>query len=293
MDSFNKPVFLKEDSTLEQRLELLKKSNYVDGENYYNIKMGVDGENQLAYHLKRTNIPMYVLRDIHLSIDGINTQIDFVVITSHHCYFIECKNYNAKTIKVDNNGNFKQNTKNKREYQGIKSPLSQANEQLELFKRIYMEEKHDFNEKNFDKYFKTMVIFANPEIILDTKEASSYIKYNVLKIDNFVKQIKYDEEHQKDVVLNEDQMLKLANYILYKNVDVKFDNIEIDEIKQEPYLDFEYLTDTAKSVVKQEINNTKNFLKDVLVLIICLIVFALFIFFILIPLLIEAISMMK
>lgn len=250
MESFNKPVFLKEDSTLKQRLEYLKEKN-INDDNYYNIKMGVDGENQLAYHLKRMNIPMYVLRDIHLSTDGFNAQIDFVVITSHHCYFIECKNYNAKTIKVDSNGNFKQNTKSNREYKGIKSPLSQANEQLELFKRIYMDEKHDFNEKNFNKYFKTMVIFANPEIILDTKEASSYIKYNVLKIDNFVKQLKYDEEHQTEVILNNDQMLKLANYFKYKHVDVKFDDVELDRIMQESFLDYEIVEDIGREILQK------------------------------------------
>ena len=250
MESFNKPEFLKGDSTLEKRLEYLKEKN-INDDNYYNIKMGVDGENQLAYHLKRLNIPMYVLRDIHLSIDGFNAQIDFVVITSHHCYFIECKNYNAKTIKVDSNGNFKQNTKSNREYKGIKSPLSQANEQLELFKRIYMDEKHDFNEKNFNKYFKTMVIFANPEIILDTKEASSYIKYNVLKIDNFVKQLKYDEEHQTEVILNNDQMLKLANYFKYKHVDVKFDDVAIDKIMQEPFLDYEIVEDIGREILQK------------------------------------------
>lgn len=263
MESFNKPVFLKEDSTLKQRLEYLRKNPISDGETLYKIKTGVDGEDQLAYHLNRTNIPMYILRDIHLSIDGINTQIDFVVITSHHCYFMECKNYNAKKIKVDSKGDFLIIPEKSRRYIGIQSPLSQVNEQMELFKRICINEKREFNDDRFKEYFKSMVIFANNGVILNTNDAPAYIKYNVKKLDNFINQLKYDEKHYKGKELNQEQMLNLANFILSKNVKVKIEEPIIEDIKDKTQpIDYTIV----KNIVKSNNRDDNNVLSRIVII---------------------------
>ena len=54
----------------------------------YMLQKGIEGEKQVAYHLNKANLGMYVLRDVNFSCDDMNAQVDFVVVTSHHCYFI-------------------------------------------------------------------------------------------------------------------------------------------------------------------------------------------------------------
>ena len=44
-------------------------------------------------------------------------------------------------------------------------------------------------------------------------------------------------------------MLKLANYFKYKHVDVKFDEVEIDKLMKEPFLDYEIVEDIGRNIL--------------------------------------------
>lgn len=229
MESFYKPEVLKNDSSLSKELENLKKYPITNDKKIYMLEKGIEGEKEVEYHLTKSNIGMYIMRDINLLIDGLKAQVDFVVITSHHCYFIECKNYTADIIHIDENRNFEISTKCKNRYRkmGIKSPLSQANDQLSVFKRLYLKDsdnnKNIFNGLKFEDYFKTMVVFTNPESRIDNKRAPFDTKYRVLKVDNLINQIEYDEKHCKGTKLSQNQMLEIANYFLDNNVEIKID----------------------------------------------------------------------
>lgn len=230
MESFYEPIVLKENSSLDDKLEILKHFPVTYKKDIDMIEKGIAGEKQVLYHLKKSNIGMYILRDINLQIDGLKAQIDFVVVTSHHCYFIESKNYSADVIHIDENRNFEISTKYKNRYrrQGIKSPLSQANDQLSVFQRLFLRNKENtnsiFNEIKFEEYFKTMVVFTNPESRIDNKKAPFDMKYRVLKVDNLIRQIEYDEQHYNGTKLSQNHMLEIANYFLNNNIQINYNS---------------------------------------------------------------------
>ncbi len=229
MNSFNKPIFLKEDSSLEKKLEVLKNNYYSSKSDIYMIEEGIFGEKQVEYHLEKSNLGMYILRDINLQVDGMTAQIDFVVITSHHCYFIECKNYNADIIHIDENRNFELSTRYKNRYNriGIKSPLSQVEDQLSVFQRICLKDKETIksllNGIKFKDYLKTMVVFTNPSSRINNKKAPYDMKYKVLKVDNLISQIKYDDSHYTGKRLTQDEMKDFAKYFINNHVEPTID----------------------------------------------------------------------
>ena len=231
MSAFYETIFLKEDSSLEKRLIDLDVNQW-NKKDIYMLQKGIDGEKQVAYHLKKANLGIYALRDVNFSCDDMKAQVDFVVVTSHHCYFIECKNYSADIVRVDENRNFELSTKsgNKYEKMGIKSPISQVEDQLNVFKRLCLknqdEVKELLNGVKFKDYFKTIVVFTNPENRLDLKKTPNDIKYRILKVDNIIRQIEYDLNHYDGKKLSKIQMNNIAEFILKNNVEVNVERLE-------------------------------------------------------------------
>ena len=86
---FKDTIFYKETSDLEQKYNALKKLNeeYPNNENIlselYIVKKGLDGENEIAYQLKKANIGMYVIRDLKVKYEDLTAQIDYVIITQY------------------------------------------------------------------------------------------------------------------------------------------------------------------------------------------------------------------
>ena len=230
MGLFYEPIVLKSDSSLDKKLNILNHYPVTYKKEIHMIEMGIAGEKQVLYHLTKSNIGMYILRDVNLKIDGLKAQIDFIVVTSHHCYFIECKNYNADIVYIDENRNFEISTKYKNRYRrkGIKSPLSQVDDQLSVFKRLILKDKEItdsiFSGIKKEEYFKTMVVFANPETRINNQKAPFDMKYKVLKVDNLIKQIEYDEQHFNGEKLSQDKMCKIANYFLNNNVQINYNS---------------------------------------------------------------------
>lgn len=70
--SFKDTIFLKESSDLEDRYNALKKlseeypNNELIGQELYIVKKGLDGEKEIEYQLKKSNLGMYVLHDVNL-----------------------------------------------------------------------------------------------------------------------------------------------------------------------------------------------------------------------------------
>ena len=110
--SFKDTIFLKKSSDLEERLEALKKLNEEYPNNasieqeLYIVKKGLEGEKEIEYQLKKSNLGIYVLHDINLEFEDMSAQIDYIIFTKFSCYFIECKNLVGDII-IDNQGNFR------------------------------------------------------------------------------------------------------------------------------------------------------------------------------------------
>lgn len=241
---FTDTVFLKEDSDLQDRYDALSKliELYPNNEDllveFYCVKKGLEGEKEIHYQLEKANIGMYVLHDINIEYESLKAQIDYIVITKLCCYFIECKNL-IGNITVNEKGDFIREFtfNNKRIKRGMYSPLRQAEEHRDVYKKIWSNIlsnnafinmlKRTISDKNFEQTHRVLVVAANNETILNTKYAPSDIKYKVIKADALVRQIKYDLEHSDSAYWdNEKGMKAWANSFLKLNVNKDIDYLE-------------------------------------------------------------------
>ena len=204
---FKDTVFYKENSDLQSKYDALKKLNeeYPNNEDLLSelfiVKKGLDGENEIAYQLKKAHIGMYVLRDIKVKHEELTAQIDYVIITPVYTYYVECKNL-VGNITVTDKGDFiREFTINgKKIKKGMYSPLRQVEAQREVIRKIWESNssaiKKFFASKNFDYYRRVLVVAANQDTILNTNRAPKEMKYKILRADALVRQIEYDLEHR-------------------------------------------------------------------------------------------------
>ncbi len=244
-DKFRDTVFLKDNCELEDKVkyleELIKREpkNTKVKEQLFMAKKGLEGENEIIYQLKKANIGMFVLHDINIEYEDLNAQIDFIVITQWCCYFIECKNL-LGNITVDEKGDFiREYTYDGQEIRkGMESPYRQVCAQREVYRKIWRKTQGKLKsfvfEKDFEKFHRVIVVAANGENILNTKDAPKDIKYNVIKADGLIRKLEYDRDHT-DNWDTKDDMEKWANYFLKLNVPKKLDYISIikeDQVKE-------------------------------------------------------------
>ena len=206
---FKDTIFYKEDSELQDKYNALKKLNeeYPNNEELQNelyiVKKGLDGENEIAYQLKKAHIGMYVLRDIKLKFEDLTAQIDYVIITPVYSYYIECKNL-VGNITVTDKGDFiREYTINgKKIKKGMYSPLRQVEAQREVVRKIWESRANKLTKilssNSFNYYRRVLVVAANQETILNTDKAPKDIKYKIIRADSLVKQIEYDIAHRKN-----------------------------------------------------------------------------------------------
>ena len=204
---FKDTVFYKENSDLQSKYDALKKLNgeYPNNEELLSelfvVKKGLDGENKIAYQLKKAHIGMYVLRDIKVKHEDLTAQIDYVIITPVYTYYVECKNL-VGNITVTDKGDFiREFTINGRKIKkGMYSPLRQVEAQREVIRKIWESNssaiKKFFASKNFDYYRRVLVVAANQDTILNTNRAPKEMKYKILRADALVRQIEYDLDHR-------------------------------------------------------------------------------------------------
>ena len=204
---FKDTVFYKENSDLQSKYDALKKLNgeYPNNEELLSelfiVKKGLDGENEIAYQLKKAHIGMYVLRDIKVKYEDLTAQIDYVIITPVYTYYVECKNL-VGNITVNDKGDFiREFTINGRKIKkGMYSPLRQVEAQREVIRKIWESNcsaiKKFFASKNFNYYRRVLVVAANQDTILNTNRAPKEMKYKILRADALVRQIEYDLDHR-------------------------------------------------------------------------------------------------
>ena len=204
---FKDTVFYKENSDLQSKYDALKKLNgeYPNNEELLSelfvVKKGLDGENEIAYQLKKAHIGMYVLRDIKVKHEDLTAQIDYVIITPVYTYYVECKNLVGNITVTDKGEYIREFTINgKKIKKGMYSPLRQVEAQREVIRKIWESNssaiKKFFASKNFDYYRRVLVVAANQDTILNTNRAPKEMKYKILRADALVRQIEYDLDHR-------------------------------------------------------------------------------------------------
>ncbi len=229
-DKFRDAVFLKEDSNLELQLEQLKmiREQLIDrsqiNKDIKFLEIGLQGEKEIAYELKNSNIGMYVLHDITLTFEDLKAQIDYIIITKGYCYLVECKNL-IGDITVDSHGQFQRSycLNNNHIKEAIYSPYNQAVSHKEILKKRWLS-KHNkfitfFRENSFDNlWYKPLVVLSNSRSLLNVKYALKEIKNSVVRVDNLVEYIKRDiKNYDHNSFSSKKTMLTLANSFLEAN----------------------------------------------------------------------------
>jgi len=183
-----------------------------------NLKAGRVGEENVAFELKNSYMPIIVLHDLNLEHDGLKAQIDFMVITAKVILIIECKNLYGD-IEVNGNGDFIRTTtfngKTKRE--GIYSPITQNNRHLELIKAVRSKTKGNFLtralfDKFFDENYKSVVVLANPKTVINLKYAKKEVKDKIIRSDQLVTHLKKLYMESKNETYSEKHMFEMADY---------------------------------------------------------------------------------
>ena len=235
-DFFKDTIFLKENSDLQDRYDALMrlKDEYPKCEELYEelyiVKKGLEGENEIKYQLSKSNLGLYVLRDINIECEGLKAQIDYVVLSKAYCYFIECKNL-VGNITVNEKGDFirEYNINNKKFKKGVYSPLRQVEAQRDVYKKIWNNRlssnkvinmiKRFLAENNFTDTHRVLVVAANNETILNTKYAPKDIKDKVIRADALVRKIQYDlDKSDKTIWYSKKEVEDWANTFIDMNV---------------------------------------------------------------------------
>lgn len=261
MGLFNKmkePIFLKENSNAEEQLEKLKALEPLlnsEGQDIIRqdikfLEYGIAGEKNIAFELKNSHMPMYIIHDIYLEDGDLSAQIDYLVFTKKICFVIECKNLYGN-IEINGAGDFIRTIEfgRRKKKEGIYSPITQNQRHLELMKKIRFYNKSNILAKIMvDNYFedlnKSVVVLANSKTVLDARFAKKEIKNKVIRTDQLVKYIKTMYENSKELAGSDEKMLEWAQSYLNLHKEVVKDYTEKYEI---------YRINVSKSEISQEV----------------------------------------
>lgn len=271
MGLFNRmkePIFLKESSNAEAQLEKLKtlepllnpEGQTIIRQDIKCLEYGIVGEKSIAFELKNSHMPMYILHDIYLEDGNLSAQIDYLVFTKKICFVIECKNLFGD-IEINSAGDFIRTTEfaGKKKKEGIYSPITQNQRHLELMKKIRVDNKSNILTKFmvgrfFEDCNKSVVVLANPKTVLNAKFAKKEVKDKVIRADQLVKYIKDMYEKSKDTEDSEEKMLAWAqSYLdLHKEVDKdyteKYEQYKINTYKPNNFHEIISSKEVEKSI---------------------------------------------
>ena len=218
-NKFSETVFYKANSELEKQIEAINNllEQYPNNDELMKklklCQLGLQGEKEIEFELKNTNIGLYVLHDVNIEYEGLKAQIDYIIITPAKVYFIECKNL-VGNITINNKGDFIREIQygNKKIREGIYSPVTQAKRHVEVFKKIWKKRNTSLLDKtirakNLDNWYVPLVVFANSKNIINDKYAPKEIKNMVIRSDRLADYIKNDiEKTDKDLLSSQKQM---------------------------------------------------------------------------------------
>ena len=239
-DKMKSPVFIKEESDTRlyiEKLQELKNQGSTELEKKIDRELkiatsGLFGEDNIAFELKHCDMPIYILRDLHIKCEDVSAQIDFAVVTKKFTLFIECKNL-IGNIDVDKKGNFirtyEYNRKKIRE--GIYSPITQNQRHLDVMKKLTISSQSNklmefAASKFFDGLYKSVVVLANPKTVLNDRYAPKNVKDKVIRADQLNTYIKNLYNESKEPASSEKHHLLTAESLLDKHVPNETDYIK-------------------------------------------------------------------
>lgn len=230
--TLKEPQFIKEFSSENKNIsnlqELLKKVS--DEETANNIKnkinrlyYGLMGEKNVAYELKNSHMPILILHNLYLEFNGLNAQIDFVVISEKFILVIECKNLVGE-IDINSKGEFtrifKTSTGKVYKKEGMYSPIVQNERHLGLIKDIL--ESEGFKREKLDKAIDQISVVANEKAVINDRFAKEKVKKRIIKHDQLIEKMK-EISRKSTISFTEETMYKISNILLKYNKEYSID----------------------------------------------------------------------
>lgn len=254
MGFFSKPevIILKESSDAKTYLKKLEDLLVtVEGETKSKVqkeiaivKAGITGEENILFELKNSDMDLVVLQDIYIETqDGRGAQIDFIVITSKLVILIECKNLFGN-IQINSRGDFIRTIKygNRWFKEGIYSPVTQNERHLSVLKECRTENKNGFWQffirKNFDDFYKSLIVLANPKTVVNDRYAKKEVKNQVIRADQLIATMKKMNAASKELPSSKKEMLNIGQNFLERNREerkdyfAKYENL-LNELKEQ------------------------------------------------------------
>ncbi len=238
-DKLREPIVLKEDSDAKKQLEQL--NNYLAispadikpqiEQDIKLLQIGLYGEEAVMFELRNSHMPMYIMHDLFFEFNGLKTQIDYLIVTRIFTVIIECKNLYGN-ITIDQFGNFTRTVQLGRNYikKGIYSPVTQNQRHIDMIYEIRRNEKNIFQRPLFEKYFndnyKSIIVLANPNSVLDMRYAPKDIQNKIVKVDGLISYIKTLQEKSDSYGMSDKEMKELADFFLEKSVPNEMDYTE-------------------------------------------------------------------
>lgn len=267
-DKMKEPIFLKEKSDALRQLEGLKKLEArlnPEGQEKLRqdiklLEYGIQGENQIAYELKNSHMPMYIIHDIYLECGELSAQIDYLVFTRKQCFIIECKNLYGN-IEINSQGDFIRTVEvgKWKKKEGIYSPITQNQRHMEIIKKIKLESKKGLLskyvvEKSFESFYYPVVVLANPKTVLNAKYAKKEVKKQVIRADQLISYIKEQYQLSKELVHSDTELKDWAESFLKLHR-----NLEKDYTKKyEHYMISEQMGEEETAGLNLEIINSED-----------------------------------
>jgi hypothetical protein len=221
-----KPDFYKAESDAKNQLERLEQL-YANAPDKVKLQIerdikllsyGIAGEEQVAFELNNSYLPIIVLHDLHLEYEGLSAQIDYLIITTKTCLVVECKNLFGN-LEVNSRGEFirELDFNGKRKKEGIYSPITQNVRHMEMIKQLRLANKRNplmraALEKSFGDFHRSVIVLANPKTVINLKHAPKAIKDQIIRSDQLIEHIKRLLRENKDLASSEKEMYKMADF---------------------------------------------------------------------------------
>ncbi len=230
-DKYKEPVFLKESSNAAEEIELLQSLLEKAPEDIQKqiqqdircLQAGKAGEDRIAFELKNSHMPMFILHDLYLVHGEYTAQIDYLIITRKRCFVLECKNLYGD-IEVNSAGDFIRTMKYGNRYlkEGIYSPITQNQRHMEVIKAVRSESKGNIVTKTiFERYFeqnyRSVVVLANPQTVLNSRYAKKEVKDKIIRADQLITYIKRVNNERSAEDNGEKHMEEIAGWFLGKH----------------------------------------------------------------------------
>lgn len=223
-----KPDFYKADSDAKKQLERLQQlyataPDRVKPQIERDMKLlayGIAGEENVAFELNNSYLPIIVLHDLRLEHEGLSAQIDYLIITTKFCLVVECKNLFGN-LEVNSRGEFirELDFNGKRKKEGIYSPVTQNVRHMEMIKALRLGNKRNplmrvALDKSFGELHKSVIVLANPKTVINLKQAPKEIKDQIIRSDQLIAHIKKLLRENKDLASSEKDMYEMADFFV-------------------------------------------------------------------------------